>query len=447
MDALKQYGWFGLAAVLVAAGFVAPFAGGDVMAWMGALLAGSAGIIQSSPRKGTFATAAVCFGTNAYLMIHKLEGSGNSACNVNEIINCDLVNSSPASEMFGIPITLFGMGFYGGLAIATMFSEKNTPKLHQVNALFAIVALIYSAYLGYQAKLIGAVCVMCISLYIGNALLLWAGIKGIREDGVSLFSDLPSLAQATSALVISGTFALTVLLGSAMLPDTGPKDIRDAVPPVPANADPNSAEFLSQLFNKPRGQITLDGTEPILGDPNAPYLLVEWADYMCPHCARAAVEVRQLVTEFPQIQVRFKTFPLTAQCNPGIEHDGGPERCKAAMTANCAQEQGKFWELQHLLFANQGRFSDDDLAYMAEQVDLDMEKWVACMENKEVVDGIVADARAGMKAGVTGTPAMYLKGTHGSEFVEVIGAGAALRLIDAHANGIDLPEPGPYRGP
>jgi len=445
MDALKQYGWFGIAAVFVAVGFANPFDGADVMMWMSALLVGAAGVIQYSARKGTFATALVCLGANGYLLSRKIDGSGDSACNVSDLINCDVVNNSPASEMFGIPITLFGAGFYLGLGLATMFSEKNTPKLNQVNALFAIVALFYSIYLGYQAKLIGAVCVMCISIYIGNALLLWAGIKGMREDGGSLLTDLGSLVSATSTLVISGTFALTVLVGTGMVPDSGPKDIRDAVPQAAPDVDPNSPEFLAKLFSAPEGPIELDGTEASLGNPDAPYLLVEWADYGCPHCARASIELKQLVTEFPQIQLRFKTFPLTSACNPGLEHDGGPERCKAAMAAECALPQDKFWEVQRLLFANQGRFTDDDLAYMAEQAGVDMDQWLECMQGQEVVDGVVDDARAGLQAGVHGTPAMFLKGTHGSRFVEVTGAGAALRLIDAHSNGVSLPEPGPHR--
>jgi len=444
MDALKQYGWFGLAAIFAIAGFVNPFEGADVMAWMSALLAASAGVIQSSPRKGVFTTAGVCLGANAYLLARKIDTSGSSACNVNELINCDVVNNSAASEMFGIPITLFGVGFYGGLVAATLFSEKFTPRLHQINALFAILTLVYSAYLAYQAKLIGAVCVMCISIYVGNALLLWAGLKGLKEEDRRLFDDLGGLVTANGLLVIGGAFALTVLGGTAMLPKQ-PADLHSASQPADPDVDPNSMEFLAQLFSTPRGQVELDGTEAALGNPDAPYLLVEWADYGCPHCARASLEIKQLVQEFPQIQVRFKTFPLTAACNPGLDFDGGPERCKAAMTAECAGEQGKFWELQRLLFANQGRFADDDLAYMANQVGVDMDAWTSCMEGKDVVDGIVADAQAGVKAGVSGTPAMFLKGTHGDRFIEVVSAGAALRLMEVHSNGGMLPEPGPPR--
>ena len=122
MNALTKYGWFGLAAALVASGLLNPFDGADVMAWMAALLAASAGMIQRSPRKGSFATALVCLGANAYLLSLKVDGSGDSACNVNELVNCDIVNNSAASEMFGIPITLFGVGFYSGVVLATLLS-------------------------------------------------------------------------------------------------------------------------------------------------------------------------------------------------------------------------------------------------------------------------------------------------------------------------------------
>ena len=283
---------------------------------------------------------------------------------------------------------------------------------------------------------------MCISIYIGNALLLWAGLKGLKNDERRLLDDLGGVITANAMFIVCGAFALAVLAGSLVLPNR-PIEIHEASRPVDPDVDPNSTEFLAQLFSKPRGPIELDGSEAVLGSEDAPYLIVEWADYGCPHCARASLELKQLVQEFPQIQVRFKTFPLTSACNPGLDFDAGPDRCKAAMTAECARDQGKFWDLQRLLFANQGRFSDDDLAYMAKQAGVEMDGWFACMEGKEVVDGILADARAGTKAGVSGTPAMFLKGTHGDRFVEVVNAGAALRLMEVHSNGGMLPEPGP----
>ena len=203
MDTLRQNGFFGAAAVAVVAALVLG-EGLAVAAWLVAGLLISAGAIQRNARTGTLLTALLCFASNGYLFSQKLDAeSGPSLCNINQVLNCDIVNSSQASEMFGLPITLYGMGFYMGLVIASMFAQKSTPRLFQVSGLFACLNLVYSAWLAYESKRIGAVCVMCISIYIGNGLLLWAAIRGLREQGESLLRDLGKTPLSTSALTLS----------------------------------------------------------------------------------------------------------------------------------------------------------------------------------------------------------------------------------------------------
>jgi protein-disulfide isomerase len=174
---------------------------------------------------------------------------------------------------------------------------------------------------------------------------------------------------------------------------------------------------------------------------------VEWADYGCPHCALAAQELPELIKQMPNVQLRFKVFPLSGLCNPALESQEGGERCQAAAAAECARGQDKFYELQHLIFVNQTNLSDSELTFMAKQVGLDMDAWTACFEGQEVWEGIRADAEAGLRAGVMGTPAMFLKGTHGDTFIELhAGAAGAFALIQAQQNGTSLPPPGPHRG-
>jgi protein-disulfide isomerase len=224
--------------------------------------------------------------------------------------------------------------------------------------------------------------------------------------------------------------------GSGRISSEGVTDAR------PGGTD---AGALAEMMGLPGGPIELDGTEQILGDPEAPYLVVEWADYGCPHCAMAAKELKILVQERPDIQVRFKTFPLSGACNPLIERQEGAERCKAAWAAECAGLQGRFWDLQALIFANQTHISDEDLAYMAEQAGLDFPAWEACMQDPSVMEGVVQDAIAGAKAGVQGTPALFLAGVlPGGQFVESCrGPAGVLELVEAHKAGTPLPSPQP----
>lgn len=432
-----------------------PFAGEgyDLVCYLGGALLVCAGAIARDARKGTLATAILAFCSNAYLYSRKLESAaGDSRCNINDVMNCDIVNTSAASEMFGLPITLFGMAFYAGLALAAMLHERNTPRFFQISGLFAIVNLGYSAYLAWESKQLGAVCVVCISIYIANALLFWAAWKGLKEGESGLFDDLGSALTAWTTLILASTFGMVVLVGAGHWRAQGAAS--DPIERIEKHrgeeVDPNDPEVLAQLYSEPRGPITLDGSEPVLGNPDAPYQLVEWADYGCPHCARASTEVAQLVRENPDFSVRFKVFPLTSQCNPGIEADGGPERCRAAQATECARRQAdeKFWHLSHLIFANQSHMDDDSLRFMAEQAELDMGAWNTCMDDDTVLEGIRADAMAGLRTGIFGTPSFFMKGTHGDTWIEVpAGVPAAYLLSEAHKNGVALKPPGPPTQP
>lgn len=443
-------GLLGLAAVSLAGAGALQATGSAtaIVVFLASVLAFSAAMIAADARRGALTTAIVCLGANAYLLRQKVDAStGSSICNVNEVLNCDVVNASAASELFGVPVTLFGVAFYAGLALAALLPERSTPKFHQVNGLFALLSLAFSAYLAFEAMQLSAVCVMCLTIYIGNALLLWSAFRGLEGGG--LFDQLPSAANSNTFLAVSTVFVLALVVVVPQV-DTGSSasEITRNVPSSSGTAGapgpgPASSSDLTRLYNSPRGPVTLGGAEPTHGNTSAPYTILEFADYGCPHCAHAAKDLKQLVAQFPEVQVKFRVFPLTNSCNPALQQDPWPERCRAALAAECAKSQGRFWDLNALLFANQGRFDDADLAYMAKQVGLDMPAWQECMSSPSAEKAVLADAAAGARSGIMGTPTMYMKGTHGDVWIEVRDASAAAKLIEAHLTGASLPPPKP----
>ncbi len=451
MDAAKQYGPFAAAVVVGLAGFAL----GDwsLMAWLLAAAIACAGVVLQATRWGVLATAVLGLGSSGYLFSRKLESAtGPSLCNVSDVVNCDVVNSSAASELFGIPIALLGAGYFLGVAVAALVAREANARLYQTTALLSVVGCLYSLYLAFESSRIGAVCVMCITIYLANGILLWAGIKGVKEEGRTLFDGLEKVAGSTSFVTTAATLVIVVLLGQ-----TTWKSQKAAAPPLkkitgeaqptgePAPAPAPTEDLLSQLaksYAAPRGPVLLDGDEPVLGDPNAKYTIVEFADYGCPHCAQAAVQLKQLVQQRPDVQVRFRPFALSGACNPAIEAKDGAERCRAAMAAECAHRQGKFWDYSGLVFQNQRDLSDNALSWAAEEVRLDMNAWAECMQDRETVRSVADSAVAGARAGVMGTPALFLKGTHGDQFVDVCwGPEGVLALIEATESGAQLPPP------
>jgi len=450
MDLLKKNGLLGLAALLAAAGvyFSATHdpaqTGYDLIAFLLAGLAFCAQVILLNHRYGTLATALLAAACNAYLFSRKFEATGESACNISQTINCDVVNQSVASELFGLPVTLYGLGFYLGLALASFGNDDKSPRFNQINGLFAIVSLLFSAYLGWEAKKIGAFCVLCITIYLCNALLMWASLRGLKSQGRSLFEGIDKIFNTSTLWAITATFAVVTLVGG----NSWRTKVADSAPTAKLEkpTEPGgsfSAEQLATLYSRPNGPVKLDGTEPILGSRDAPITVVEFADYGCPHCAQASPMLKQLVHDLPSMKLIFKAFPLSGACNPALQGEEGVERCKAAMAAECAGVQGRYFELSSKLFANLGYNSDNDLAFMAKEVDLDFAKWESCMGEQTTVEAVTADAVAGFEAGVQGTPTLFVSGLiDGVEWVEVGQGPEALRaLIESKMDGVQLLPP------
>lgn len=82
----------------------------------------------------------------------------------------------------------------------------------------------------------------------------------------------------------------------------------------------------------------------------------------------------------------------------------------AALAADCANEQGKFWEYHDKLFENQRALEDDNLRTYAQDVGLDMDKFNECYNSKKYQSDIDTDVAEGRALGVTGTPAFFING-------------------------------------
>jgi protein-disulfide isomerase len=122
-------------------------------------------------------------------------------------------------------------------------------------------------------------------------------------------------------------------------------------------------------------------------------LLIVYADLGCPHCAAAWIEI----CERPA-QVVFRHFPVTSK------HPRAPMLHAAAEAAG---RQGSFFEMVDLLYAERGRVDDPHLWERAERLGLDLQRFEADRRSEEVRARVRRDFESGIRAGVTGTPALY----------------------------------------
>jgi protein-disulfide isomerase len=152
----------------------------------------------------------------------------------------------------------------------------------------------------------------------------------------------------------------------------------------------------------PSQNVVLDlGKNPSQGDPEAKLTLIEFSDYQCPYCAKyfreTAPQIEQEYIKTGKLKHVFMDFPLESIHKLAF---------KAAEAANCAGEQGKYWEMHNQLFANQQKL--EPWTAHAQSVGLDLVKFEECLDSGRQATEIRSNMAEGQKAGVTGTPAFFL---------------------------------------
>ena len=151
------------------------------------------------------------------------------------------------------------------------------------------------------------------------------------------------------------------------------------------------------------------GHFPALGKKGAKVQIIEFADLRCPFCHQFFTDTE------PQI---IKDYVDTGKADFYFRQYAflGPASTVAANAAECANEQGKFWDLHDYLYKNQPSESDtsmyttDNLTNIAGQLGMDTNQFSSCLSANKDNDKVNADFSDGQKAGVTGTPTIFIDG-------------------------------------
>jgi protein-disulfide isomerase len=147
--------------------------------------------------------------------------------------------------------------------------------------------------------------------------------------------------------------------------------------------------------------VSIDGA-PVLGDPTASVVLIQYSEFECPFCGRFANEI------LPELKARyldtgkvflvFKHFPLAMHKNA----------MPAAIAADCAAQQDRFWQLHDLMFRNQPDLSASRIDGLARELELDQERLAQCIASGS--KRVQADLASGKALQLSSTP-MFFAGT------------------------------------
>jgi protein-disulfide isomerase len=166
-------------------------------------------------------------------------------------------------------------------------------------------------------------------------------------------------------------------------------------------------------YDSNRLLVPLSEQDHIQGNSAAAVVLVEYGDYECSNCRQIDQIIRQLQqqlntdTAIDRLNFVFRHFPNT-QIHP--------RSLRAAETAEAAAAQGQFWQMHHTLFEHQQALSDGDLVEYANQLGLDIPRFLQDMSSRAYKNRVMQDVEGGKQSGVTHAPAIFLNGDRYTDF-------------------------------
>jgi protein-disulfide isomerase len=138
------------------------------------------------------------------------------------------------------------------------------------------------------------------------------------------------------------------------------------------------------------------------GPSTAAVTLVQYGDYQCPYTRQSTTIVRAIQQQLgEQLRFVYRNFPLT-EIHPHALH--------AALAAEAAAAQGKFWQMHDYIFHHQHTLADSDLEQFAEAVGLDMQQYARALADQRALARIEEEVERGERSGVQGTPTFFING-------------------------------------
>jgi uncharacterized membrane protein/protein-disulfide isomerase len=324
-----------------------------------------------------------------------------SFCAISKSINCDTVSQSPYSIFIGVPVPVWGIIGYSFFLLFLPFAWSKKAQKHRIWPVLFLISLcfsIYSVILAYISTFyIHSYCMMCIVSFGINFLLLyytWLVRKRFGKSGIikGLMLDIGFLwekKKKTIPVFLSTLCIVTFLLVSF----------------------PSYWKFSSPILSKSVSSGITDDGYPWIGAENPELEITEFTDYLCFQCKKMHFFLRKLIEKNPdKIRLIHRHFPMDQKYNPIVKEKFHVGSGAMALFAEYAQTQGKFWEMNDLLFAVAGSTNVLNIKKLAEKVGIDYRALSYSTKNRIIRYKVKHDIAIGMNLGIKGTPGYVIDG-------------------------------------
>lgn len=338
-------------------------------------------------------------------------------CNISDFLNCGTSIISPYSEIAGIPLAIFGalmnllIFFFAIKVLLAPYSsraENNASVALTLSIISAITSVIMACISLFILK---SLCPFCTAAYVLSFITLITCYRVIDHVSVRGFNTaaLKPLAMALLFLGVASFATGKVILRKFTSPDM---------------------QEISQLIIERWSASPVQEIAPVeplkFGPDNAKMTIIEYSDFLCPHCKMAYPKLHTFAKAKGDVQVIFQSYPLDG-CDGPTESPG--YRCQLAMASYCAQKSGKGWEAQDIIFKNQEDLADtSDISVAIGKISagtgLSQESLQACLKEATTYETIKKQLELGKSLGIEGTPTLFINN-------KKFGAGVQIPILDA----------------
>jgi len=340
-------------------------------------------------------------------------------CGADGGLGCQSVASSPYSSVMGLPLATWGAVFYSamvllGLGVVIFWRDCGRVYLRWVLYL-AGSGLAIDLYLAYVMVFrLQATCWPCISTYAINIVISLMVAKSVWKEpkprtplraifpgtkdaqGIDLY-----YRNAIKALLIGGIlFTLIVgVAGSQFISKSLTGDDHERL--VKINEDLTRQKPIAIGIKN----------RPVKGSADAAVTVVEFSDFLCPFCAKAAKYLKLAESSnHDTARFVFRHYPLDKSCNRNLRSDVHSGACLLAEGSVCADEQNRFWEYHDIAFETKGNISHPVVMDIASNIGLDLNAFKSCLNSGRGLRVVEEDIKAATQAGVNSTPTLFING-------------------------------------
>lgn len=328
-----------------------------------------------------------------------------SFCSVSDFIDCDGIAKTSESQFFGIPLAYWGMFLYAFILLMLFVDKLKNLKLLKFLEVFKN-PFAYIASLGLISFAISMLllclslfeikklCILCAFTYVLNLLIGFVAVdfkvKGFADAIKQSFLDFLDaikikkyLAAFIAVMVVAAGFLTYTTVSLKFAPQLKRKR--------------EFKEFMNVKHNK----YAVKGN--ILGDKDAKIVVYTFSDYQCPICPTHNIMMHKLAKEMKGIKIIHRNLPLDTDCNRYLNsffHEGS---CIDARYAVAAEKQGKFWEMNNLLFEKKPK-TEAEILKLVKDMGFDMKKLEEDANSPQTREEIKKDIDFAYSKGINGTP-------------------------------------------